>query len=127
MLSQRGVARPSIFAVGIAAAFLIALSLLRARAQPMIEAWPSTGIALTALVFIIPGIVGGALAARVAFLNGLILGLIGAVFVTLQSTQFHRPDWSSPLIYETAAAWACIGVPLCVLGAALGRWLARRY
>jgi hypothetical protein len=122
-----GASRPSLLAIGAATPFLLALSLLRARAHHMVDALPLAGIALTALVFIVPGMVAGALRPRVAFLNGVVLGLIGAAFVTLQSAQFHQPDWSSILVYEMVGVYACIGVPLCVIGAAAGRWIARRY
>jgi uncharacterized membrane protein YeaQ/YmgE (transglycosylase-associated protein family) len=122
-----GAARPSLLAIGVAMPFLLALSLLRARGQHLVDAWPLAGTALTALVFVVPGIVAGAMRPRVAFLNGIVLGVIGAAFVTLQSTQFHQPNWSSMLVYESIGAWACIGVPLCVVGAAAGRWIARRY
>jgi len=126
MLRQASITRPSIAAVAIGAVFVVALGLLRARAQAFVGTLPFVAIAFSALVFLVPGIVTGAIGARAAFLNGVILGLIGAVVVMLQSSQFRQPDWSSILVYETIGVWACFGVPLCVLGAAIGRSLARR-
>lgn len=108
------------------AVLVVALALLRARIQTNLDTMPVAAAVLSALVFVIPGIVTGAIGARAAFLNGIVLGLIAAAVVTLQSAQFHQPDWSSILVYETIGVWACIGVPLCVVGAAIGRSLARR-
>ena len=126
MLLQASVKRPSVAAIAIGAVLVVVLSLLRARVQGFVGTSPIGASALSALVFLIPGIVTGAIGARTAFLNGVILGLIGAAIVTLQSSQFRQPNWSSILVYETIGVWACIGVPLCVLGAALGRSLATR-
>jgi putative membrane protein (TIGR04086 family) len=126
MSLQNSVARPSLAAVAVGAIFLVVLSLLRARTQPIVDTLPYVAILLSALVFLVPGIVAGAIGGQAAFLNGIILGFIGAAVVTLQSAQFHQPDWSSVLVYETIGVWACIGVPLCVLGAAFGRSLAKR-
>jgi hypothetical protein len=126
MLRQASITRPSIAAIAVGAVFIVTLSLLRARIQASVGTLPSIAMVFSALVFLVPGTVTGAIGARNAFLNGVILGLIGAVVVTLQSSQFRQPDWSSMLVYETIGVWACIGVPLCVLGAAIGRTLARR-
>jgi hypothetical protein len=125
-MRQDSVIRPSLAAVGVGTVFVVVLSLLRARTQGIVNAMPSLAIVLSGVVFILPGIVTGAIGARAAFLNGVVLGLIGAAIVTLQTAQFHRPDWSSILVYETIGVWACIGIPLCVLGAAIGRTIARR-
>jgi fructose-specific phosphotransferase system IIC component len=94
--------------------------------QVFVGTLPFVAIALSAIVFLVPGMVAGAIGARAAFLNGVILGLISAALVTLQAAQFRLPDWSSILVYESISVWACIGVPLCVLGAAIGRSLVRR-
>jgi hypothetical membrane protein len=126
MLRQASIARPSVAALAIGAVFVVALGLLRARIQVLVGTLPFVAIALSAFVFLVPGMVAGAIGARTAFLNGVILGLISAAVVTLQSAQFRQPDWSSILVYETIGVWACIGVPLCVLGAAIGRSLVRR-
>jgi hypothetical protein len=126
MLRQTSITRPSIAAVAIGAVFVVALGLLRARVQSLVDTVPFMAAALSALVFLVPGIVTGAIGPRAAFLDGVILGLIGAVVVVLQSSQFRQPNWSSILVYETIGVWACIGVPLCVLGAAIGRSLTRR-
>jgi hypothetical protein len=126
MLRQASIARPSIAAIAVGAVFLVTLSLLRARIQASVGTLPSIAVVLSGLVFLVPGTVTGVLGGRNEFSSGVILGLIGAVVVTLQSAQFRQPDWSSVLVYETIGVWACIGVPLCVLGAAIGRSLARR-
>jgi hypothetical membrane protein len=126
MLRHASIARPSVAALAVGAVFVVALGLLRARIQVHIGTLPFVAIGLSAIVFFVPGMVAGAIGARAAFLNGVILGLIGAAIVTLQSAQFRQPDWSSILVYETIGVWACIGVPLCVLGAAIGRSLVRR-
>jgi hypothetical protein len=126
MLRQTSISRPSIAAIAVGAVLIVVMGLLRARVQAFAGAVSSVAIALSALVFLVPGTVTGMIGARAAFLNGVILGLVGSVLVTLQSSQFRQPDWSSMLFYETTGVWACIGVPLCVLGAAIGRSLARR-
>jgi ABC-type Fe3+-siderophore transport system permease subunit len=126
MVLQAPLARPSFFAISVGAVLVVALALLRARTQAIADTWPLAAAALSALVFVIPGIVTGAIGARAAFLNGVVLGLVAAAVVTFQSAQFRQPNWSSILVYETVGVWACIGVPLCVLGAAIGRLLARR-
>jgi hypothetical protein len=126
MLRQASISRPSIAAVAVGAVCIVALGLLRARVQAFVGTLPFVAMALSALVFLVAGTITGAIGARTAFLNGVIVGLIGAVVVTLPSSQFRQPDWSSILVYETIGVWACISVPLCVLGAAIGRSLARR-
>jgi hypothetical protein len=126
MWRQASINRPSIAAIAVGAVLIVALGLLRARVQAFVGTLSFVAVALSALVFLVPGTVTGAIGARAAFLNGVILGLIGSVLVTLQSSQYRQPDWSSILVYETMGVWACIGVPLCVLGAAIGRGLSRR-
>ena len=126
MLRQASIARPSVAAIAVGAVFVVALGLLRARIQVFVGTLPFVAVALSAIVFLVPGMVAGAIGARAAFLNGVILALISAALVTLQAAQFRQPDWSSILVYESIGVWACIGVPLCVLGAAFGRSLVRR-
>ena len=119
--------RPSLPALAVGAVLLIVGSLLRATGQPLLGISPIAAASSTCLVFLLPALITGAIAPRAAIVDGAILGLIGAVFVTLQAAQFHRPDWSSLLVYETIALFTCLGVPLCMLGAALGgRYLRAR-
>src|SRR5580698_222121 len=103
-LHKSYLARPNLPALALAAALLIVGSLVRAAAQPLLGVAPILAACLTCLVFVIPAFVAGAIAPRAALLDGGILGVIGAVFVTLQVAQFHQPNWSSPLVYETI--WA---------------------
>lgn len=117
---------PSLPALAIGALLLIAGSLMRAAGQPFFEVRPITAASMTCLVFAVPAFVAGMIAPRAAILDGAILGMIGAAFVTLQAAQFHQPDWSSLLVYETIGLFACLGVPLCMLGAVLGSRLSRR-
>src|ERR1700743_1595352 len=119
-LYQSNFVRPSIPALAVAAPLLIVGSLLRAAGQPLLGAAPILAACFTCLVFVIPAFVAGGISRRAAILDGAILGLIGAVFVTLQIAQFHQPNWSSSLVYETIGLLACLGVPLCLLGAVLG-------
>lgn len=119
-LYQSRLARPSLLALAVGALLLIAGSLMRAAGQPLLGVSPIAAASLTFLVFLIPAVVAGAISPRAAILDGAILGLIGAAFVTLQIAQFHQPDWSSLLVYETIGLLACLSVPLCVLGAVLG-------
>jgi hypothetical protein len=124
-LYQSYLARPSLRALAVGALLLIGGSLVRAAEQPLLGVAPIVAASLTCLVFVIPAFVAGAIAARAALLDGAILGMIGAAFVTLQAAQFHQPNWSSPLVYETIGLLACLGVPLCLLGAVLGGKLFR--
>jgi hypothetical protein len=124
-LYQARFARPSLPALAVGAPLLIVGSLLRATGQPLLGLSPIAAASLTCLVLIFPAFVAGAIAPRAAILDGAILGLIGAAFVTLQIAQFHQPDWSSLLVYETIGLLACLGVPLCMLGAVLGARLFR--
>jgi CDP-diglyceride synthetase len=123
---QSRIVRPSLPALAVGAPLLIVGSLLRATGQPLLDISPIAAASLTCLVFVIPAVVAGAIAPRAAVLDGAILGLIGAAFVTLQSAQFHPPNWSSPLVYETIGLFACLGVPLCTVGAVLGGRLFRK-
>jgi hypothetical protein len=124
-LYQSRLAQPSLPALAVGAPLLIVGSLVRAAGQPLLGVAPIAAAFLTCLVFVIPAFVTGAIAPRAALLDGAILGLIGAAFVTLQAAQFHQPNWSSPLVYETIGLLACLGVPLCVLRAVLGGKLFR--
>jgi hypothetical protein len=124
-LHKSYLAWPNLPALALAAALLIVGSLVRAAAQPLLGVAPILAACLTCLVFVIPAFVAGAIAPRAALLDGGILGMIGAVFVTLQVAQFHQPNWSSPLVYETIGLLACLAVPLCLLGAVLGGKLFR--
>jgi hypothetical protein len=119
-LYQPRFVRPSLPALAVGAPLLIVASLLRATGQPLLGVSPIAAASLTCLVFVFPAFVAGAIAPRAAILDGAILGLIGAAFLTLQTAQFHQPDWSSLLVYETIGLFACLGVPLCMLGAILG-------
>ena len=124
-LYQPYLARPSLPALAVGAPLLIVGSLVRAAGQPLLNVEPIVAASLTCLVFVIPAFVAGAIAPRAALLDGAILGMVGAAFVTLQAAQFHQPNWSSPLVYETIGLLACLGVPLCLLGAVLGGKLFR--
>jgi hypothetical protein len=124
-LYQSRLVRPSLPALAVGAPLLIVGSLMRAAGQPLLGVSPIAAASLTCLVFLVPAFVAGAIGPRAAMLDGAILGIIGAAFVTLQSAQFHQPDWSSLLIYETIGLFACLGVPLCMLGAVLGGRLFR--
>jgi len=44
-----------------------------------------------------------------------------AAFVSLQSTQFRQPNWSSIAIYETMCVWTGIAVPQWRSGAIYDR------
>ena len=124
-LYQSYLARPSLPALVVGAALLIVGSLVRAAGQPLLAVAPMLAASLTCFVFVIPAFAAGAIAPRAALLDGTILGMIGAAFVTLQAAQFHQPNWSSPLVYETIGLLACLSVPLCLLGAVLGGKLFR--
>jgi hypothetical protein len=110
----------------VGALALIACSLLRVAGQPLVDGVPVIAAILTLLVFLIPGAVTGVLAPRSFFWNGAILGMIGAAFVTLQSSQFRMPNWSSILLYEAIGVLACISVPSCMVGALGGRFVSWR-
>jgi hypothetical protein len=124
-LYQSHLGRPSLPALAVGASLLVAGSLMRAAGQPFLGVAPMAAASLTCLVFVVPAFVAGAIAPRAAILDGAVLGMIGAAFVTLQIAQFHQPDWSSLLVYKTIGLLACLGVPLCTLGAVLGGRLFR--
>src|ERR1700679_1919061 len=128
MLRHASVAKPSICALIAAALVLIACSLARVAGQSLVDNLPAVAAVLTLLVFLIPGVVAGVIAPRSFLSDGLILGIIAAAFVTLQSFQFRLPNWSSIVLYEAIGVWACVSVPLCIVGAASGRFVGcRRY
>ena len=124
-LYQSRLARPSLPALSVGAPLLIAGSLMRAAGQPLLGVSPIAAASLTFLVFLVPAFVAGAISPGAAIVDGAILGLIGAAFVTLQIAEFHQPNWSSLLVYETIGLLACLSVPLCVLGGILGGRLFR--
>ncbi len=118
--------RPSLLAVMAGALVLVACSLMRVAGQPFVDHVPIVAAALTLLVFLIPGVVTGAIAPRSFLWNGAILGIIAAAFVTFQSIHFRLPNWSSVLIYEAIGVLACLSVPSCMVGALGGRFVSRR-
>ena len=126
VLRQVLLTRPSILALVAGAPVLIVCSLLRVVGQPLVNDAPFVAALSTLLVFLIPGAVTGVVAPRSFFWNGAILGMIAAAFVTLQSNQFGMPNWSSILLYEVIGLWACIGIPLCIVGALGGRFVSWR-
>ncbi len=119
--------RPSILALMTGALALSACSLLRVAGQPLFDGMPVVAAISTLLVFLIPGAVTGVVAPRSFFLNGAILGMIAAAFVTLQSNQFRMPNWSSILLCEAIGVLACVSVPACIVGALGGRFVSWRH
>jgi hypothetical protein len=126
MLRHYLITRPSLLALIAGALVLIVCSLMRVAGQPFVDHVPIVAAVFTLLVFLIPGVVTGAIAPRSFFWNGAILGIIGAAFVTFQSFHFRQPNWSSVLLYEAIAVLACISVPSCMVGALGGRFVRRR-
>jgi hypothetical protein len=126
MLRLALVTRPSILALVVGAMLLIACSLARVAGQPLVANMPVVAAVSTMLVFLIPGAVAGVIAPRSFFWDGAILGLIAATFVTLQSIQFYRPNWSSIILYQAIGVLACVSVPSCVVGALGGRFVSWR-
>ena len=126
MLRHALVTKPSISALAAAALVLISCSLARVAGQSLVDNLPAVAAVLTLLVFLIPGVVAGVIAPRSFLWDGLILGMIAAAFVTLQSFQFRLPNWSSSVLYEAIGVWACVSVPSCIVGALGGRFVSWR-
>jgi hypothetical protein len=124
MLRDVLLTRPSIFALMAGALLLVVSSLIRMAGQPLVDQVPVVAAMMSCLVFLIPGAITGLIAPRSFFWNGAILGLIAASFVTLQSNKFGTPNWSSIVFY--IGAWACLSVPLCIVGAFGGRAISWR-
>ena len=118
--------RPSVLALMAGALALIVCSLMRVAGQPLLDKAPIVAAILTLMVFLIPGVVTGAIAPRSTLWDGAILGLIGAAFVTLQANQFHALNWASPVPYEALGVLACLSVPACLVGAIGGRYVSWR-
>jgi hypothetical protein len=119
-------ARPRIFSIAAGSLVLIPGVLIRIAGQPLVDNEPVLGAMLTLLVFLIPGAIAGVVAPRSFFWNGAILGLIAAVFVTLNSFHFRLPNWSSIVLYEAVGLLACVSVTSCVVGAWSSRFVGRR-
>ena len=126
MLRHASVTKPSISALAAAALVLISCSLARVAGQSLVDNLPAVAAVLTLLVFLIPGVVAGVIAPRSFLWDGLILGMIAAAFVTLQSFQFRLPNWSSIVLYEAIGLCACVSVPSCIVGALGGRFVSWR-
>jgi hypothetical protein len=126
MLRDALLTRPSIFALMAGALLLVVFSLIRMACQPLVDHVPVVAAMMSCLVFLIPGAITGLIAPRSFFWNGAILGMIAASFVTLQSNQFGPPNWSSIVFYETIGVWACLSVPLGIVGAFGGRAMSWR-
>jgi ABC-type Mn2+/Zn2+ transport system permease subunit len=126
MLRDVLLARPRILAIVAGALFLIPGVLMRVAGQPLVDHVPVLGAILTLLVFLIPGAITGVIAPRSFFWNGAILGMIAAVFVTLNSFHFRLPNWSSIVLYEAIALLACVTVTSCIVGAWGSRFVGRR-
>jgi ABC-type Mn2+/Zn2+ transport system permease subunit len=126
MLRDVLLARPRILAIVAGALFLIPGVLMRVAGQPLADHVPVLGAILTLLVFLIPGAITGVIAPRSFFWNGAILGMIAAVFVTLNSFHFRLPNWSSIALYEAIALLACVTVTSCIVGAWGSRFVGRR-
>jgi hypothetical protein len=126
MLRRNLLTRPSVVALMTGALVLVACSLLRVAGQPLVDGVPVIAAISTLLVFLIPGAITGIGEPRSFLCNGAILGIVAAVFVTLQSNQFRMPNWSSLLVYEAIGVLACVSVPLCIAGAFGGHFVRWR-
>jgi hypothetical protein len=126
MLRHALATKPSVLALMVGAIVLIACSLARVAGQPLVANMPVVAAVSTLLIFLIPGAVAGVIAPRSFFWDGVILGTIGAAFVTLQSFQFRSPNWSSIVLYEAIGVLACVSVPSSIVGALGGRFVSRR-
>jgi hypothetical protein len=126
MLRHVLLTRPSIFAIVAGAIVLIPGVLVRVAGQPLVDHVPVLAAILTLLVFLIPGAIAGVIAPRSFFWNGAILGMIAAVFVTLNSFHFRLPNWSSIALYEAIGLLAFVTVTSCIVGALGGRFVSRR-
>src|ERR1700733_14949474 len=110
MLRHLLLVRPRIIAIVAGAFILIPGVLMRVASQPLLDHLPALGAVLTLLVFLIPGAITGVIAPRAFFWNGVILGMIAAVFVTLNSFHFRFPNWSSIVLYEAIGLLGCVTV-----------------
>jgi len=117
MSQPRFLARPSVIAVLTGALVLVVCSLIRVAAKPIVESVPVLPVIATLAVFLVPSVITGLVAPRSCFWNGAILGGAAAIFVAMESNRFQLPNWSSILIYEAIGIFACLSVPLCILGA----------
>jgi hypothetical protein len=126
MLRHVLLTRPSALALMTGVLVLVICAVMRVAGQPLVDHVPIIAAALSLLVFLIPGVVTGVIAPRSFFWNGIILGMVAAVFVTFQSIYFRLPNWSSILLYESIGVLACITVPVCTVGALGGRFVGGR-
>jgi hypothetical protein len=126
MLRQVLLARPNIFAILAGALVLIPCVLVRVAGGPLVDQVPVLAAILSLLVFLIPGAIAGLIAPRSFFWNGAILGMIAAIFVTLNSFHFRLPNWQSAVLYETIGLLTCVTVTSCIVGALGGRFVRRR-
>jgi hypothetical protein len=116
--------RSPLVALAIGWAFFALCSLLREAIQPHLVNAPYLNAVLTVVIFILPGVFVGASSPRHSLLYGVTLGVLAAVFVTMQVGHFSHINWTARPTLQVFGAFAGIGIILCETGALAGRALA---
>ena len=119
--------RSPILALAVGLAVFAVGSLLREAIQPHLENTPYVGALLTVAIFLLPGALVGGWSPRHTLMHGVILGILTAVFVTLQVGHFSRIDWTARSTLQVFGVFAGVGIILCEIGALGGRALARKW
>jgi len=114
--------QPRVDALLVGLVALGCFSVGRQAVQPLVESRPILGAIGTLAIFIVPGVVVGAMARKAWLFNGVLLGILGGLFVLFQIADW-RPAWTQPLLYQTFAYLLALATCGCCVGAVLGRVL----
>ncbi len=118
--------RSPVIALAVGLALFAALSLLRQALQPHLGNASYLGALLTAAIFVLPGVLVGALSPGHSLLYGVLLGVLAGALETLQLGHFSHISGVMRPTLVTFGIYAGIGIILCEIGSLLGRAWALR-
>jgi hypothetical protein len=119
--------RSPVLALAVGLALFAVLSLLREAIQPHLGHDSILGGLLTVVTFALPGALVGALSPRHSLPFGVLLGVLVAVFATLEVGHFSHIMWTARPTLRVFASFVGMGIILCELGALAGRAVALKW
>ena len=115
----------SLVALGVGLMLFLVLSIVRIRLEVAFYPVAPIGLALTLLMYLIPGAAVGILAPQVRFVDGVILGLLTAVVVWFEvPMQRASLPWTD--VAQFAALIVLFGVVVSVAGSLAAHWAVQR-
>ena len=112
-------------AVALGAAAFVCFSYLRIQIQSTAPPAPLLGVALTLLMYLIPGAVVGCLVPRSPLVPGALLGLLTAPVVWFEvGLRLNSRFWSG--LAEISLGVAALGLVGCLAGSVGAAYICRR-